>query len=264
MYNQKGLYILDLNHVCAVARFEIKLISRSKSIKLLSMFSIFFVLFFIIWSHYVYYSYTFLPGALAVKAFFWLSILKILFSPFIAPVFIKENQLTDSFKALYPRPFSNMSYILGKMLGFTLVMLIIDYFFMSAFFVSDIILGKHTMSLWPYLLYPLIITMPLSFFVFGMNTFLGYIKYPLVFVGTYILLIVFLPFKDIESVRHLDLAAITLPLAYSTFTGFYNFSQIIIQRMIYICGGLGLVMCAVIVSQFSRRSISMKMNLVSL
>jgi hypothetical protein len=110
------------------------------------------------------------------------------------------------------------------------------------------------MSLWPYLVYPLIMTIPLCFTVFGVNALLGYLWYPLVYAGTLLMAMVFIPAGDTESVRYLDLPALTLPLAYSTFTGFFDIGMVIIQRMIYVFGGVGLVLGAVIVSEKFRRS----------
>ena len=245
----------NVHHIYAVAGTEAKLLLRTIAIKFLWVISLLYVLFFTVLSLSGGYRYEpVIPGTLATKCFFWFSIYKILFSPFLAPVFVREDSRNDSFRALSARPFTNADYLFGKMFGFTGVMLLTDYVFMFVLFVTSILMGDFPVIIWPYLLYPLFITVPLSFFLFGYTVFLALIKYSLAFFGTVCVIMVFLPLKDVESLRSLDLGAITLPLAYSSLTGFYDVSLIFIQRMIFVFAGLGLVCGACLLSEFARRS----------
>ncbi|MFC1542178.1 hypothetical protein ACFL50_07000, partial [Candidatus Latescibacterota bacterium] len=164
------------------------------------------------------------------------------------------------YQTISPRPFTNKSYILGKLLGFIGVMLSMDYFFMLMLFVSSLLLPNMSASVWPYLLYPIIITFPLCIFLFGSNVLAAQIFYPLVYFIPFVVVIYLLPLADIESARHLDLGAITLPLAYSAITGFTiitpqtsNVTFLLIQRMIFVLIGIGFVFGASLIMNFRRR-----------
>ncbi|MFC1490689.1 hypothetical protein ACFL6K_05720 [Candidatus Latescibacterota bacterium] len=243
----------NFKHIFAVAKIEAKLLSRSTTFKIL--FAVFFLitLFWVVVSHLGDDLILLVPGALALKCFFFFSLIRMLLSSFLAPVFIRDDRNMDSYKAVSTRPFTNTSYIFGKLLGYTGVMLVMDYFFMVILLVSSLILPNMANSLWPYLLYPIIITLPLCVFLFGVNVFAAQIFYPLVYFIPLVMVMFFLPLADLKTTRYLDLAGITLPLAYSAITGFYKIGFVISQRLIYVFSGLAFVWASCLLSNFTRR-----------
>ncbi len=254
----------NLHHIFTVAKVEAKLLRRSITIKIFWLISLLSIVFIVFFPQYGMWSYdSFLPGMQAANCFFFFSILKILLSPFLSPVFIYEDSKNDSYEALSPRPFYNLSYMFGKMFGFTSVMLVTDYFFMFVLYIYYLLNYNYSSTLWPYLLYPIIITIPLSIFVFGMNAFAARIRYHLVYLMPIVMVLVFLPLQDVESKRFLDLGALTIPLAYSAVTGFYNVKLLIIQRLIFVFAGIGFVISASLIMETVRHSFHKKMNVIS-
>ncbi|MFC1552164.1 hypothetical protein ACFL6P_06305 [Candidatus Latescibacterota bacterium] len=248
----------NIQHIIAIAKVEALLQLRSKPIRYLFGISSIVVLNFL----YFYLIRTFniysplIPGTLAVKSFFWLSLFKIMLSPFIVPSFIREDAEQNTFMSLSVRPFTNESYFLGKIFGYTGVMIVSDYIFMFVLFVSALIFNGYSTSVWPFLLYPIIITIPLSIFVFGFCTLLATIRYHLTYLSPIVMILFFLPLEDLESTRFLDLGAVTLPLAYSMVTGFADMQYIVIQRLIFVSAGIGMILGASLLLEFRRRSIT--------
>ncbi|MFC1537981.1 hypothetical protein ACFL6H_01030 [Candidatus Latescibacterota bacterium] len=205
---------------------------------------------------------SFLPGMQAANCFFLFSIFKIILSPFLSPVFIYEDRKNDSYHALSPRPYNNLSYLFGKMFGFTGVMLVTDYFFVFLLYIYYILNYNYSSTLWPYLLYPIIITAPLSIFVFGINAFAARIRYSLVYIIPILMILVFIPLQDVESKRFLDLGALTIPLAYSAITGFYDVKLLIIQRLVFVFAGFGFLVSASLIMETVRHSLPKKKTII--
>ena len=244
---------MNLNRLFAILKVELTLLMRSMAVKLLWGVCFLVTLALVFLSHVDTFQPA-IPGVLATKAFVWFSILRILTAPFIAPVFVHDDRKHDSFQSLSLRPFTNTEYLFGKLFGFTGVMLLADYTCMAVLLVNALFLPAIPFSPWPYLVYPLILTLPLCVFLFGATALAARIYYPLVYLLPVVFALFFIPLQDTEIARLFDLGGITLPLAYSAMNGFHEIDRSIVQRMLFLLGGLAFMLITTSFMHFSRRA----------
>ncbi|MDZ7378390.1 MAG: xanthan lyase, partial [candidate division KSB1 bacterium] len=236
--------MLSLHNIWTVARFEIKTLLRSWFFRIFAGLAVvgLFVLNLLLLTNVGNSPWIFrgLPASVPYLNLSLLNVVQAVIAVFLASDFLKRDKKLDTTEVVYMRSMTNGDYVFGKtlgiflvFLGLNLVVLLVAGIFHAAF--SDLPFGIK-----PYLYYPLLISLPTLFYVFGLAfllmslirnqavTFvvlLGYIGLTLFVLG--------------GKVHHLfDYMSFNVPLMYSDFVGFGDVGKILIHRGIYFCLGV--------------------------
>jgi ABC-type transport system involved in multi-copper enzyme maturation permease subunit len=162
---------------------------------------------------------------------------------FLASEFLKQDRKNDTVEVIYARSMTNGQYILGKTLGILAVFLVLNLVVLFIGIGFSLIGNLGSQSAFPYLAYPLLISLPTLTFILGLSFFL------MVLVRnqavTFILLIGYIAltvFYLSKKAYHLfDYIAFNVPMMYSSISGFGNFGEILLHRSIYFVLGVGLI-----------------------
>ncbi len=166
---------------------------------------------------------------------------------FLASEFLKQDRKNDTVEVIYARSMTNGQYILGKTLGILAVFLVLNLIVLFIGIGFSLIGNFGSQSAFPYLVYPLLISLPTLIFILGLSFFL------MVLVRnqavTFILLIGYIAltvFYLSKKAYHLfDYIAFNVPMMYSSISGFGNFSEILLHRSIYFVLGVGFILLTV-------------------
>ncbi|MDZ7339113.1 MAG: hypothetical protein ONB30_11290 [candidate division KSB1 bacterium] len=262
--------MLSLHNIWTVARFEIKTLLRSWFFRIFAGLAVvgLFVLNLLLLTNVGNSPWIFrgLPASVPYLNLSLLNVVQAVIAVFLASDFLKRDKKLDTTEVVYMRSMTNGDYVFGKTLGIFLVflglnlaVLLVAGIFHAAF--SDLPFGIK-----PYLYYPLLISLPTLFYVFGLAfllmslirnqavTFvvlLGYIGLTLFVLG--------------GKVHHLfDYMSFNVPLMYSDFVGFGDVGKILIHRGIYFCLGVSFIGATVLLLRRLPQSVAMTRTAIAL
>ena len=166
---------------------------------------------------------------------------------FLASEFLKQDRKNDTIDVIYVRSMTNGQYILGKTLGILSVFLVLNIIILLTGYWLFILSNIASQSLFAYLTYPLLISVPTLVFILGLSFFImTLIKNQavtfIILIG-YIALTVFYLSKKVYHV--FDYIAYQVPMMYSSINGFASFNEILLHRSIYLLLGIGLILLTV-------------------
>ncbi len=159
---------------------------------------------------------------------------------FISGDFFKRDRKLNTSEVFYIRSMSNASYLMGKALGVFILFLGMNFIVITLSLVIHLIFSETTFNIVPYVLYPLLISLPSFTYMLGLSFILmrlikNQAVVVLVLIGYFALTLFFL---SQDAYFLFDFFTMQLPLAYSDFVGFANLEVVIIHRTIYFLCGL--------------------------
>ncbi len=255
--------MLSLHNIWTVARFEMKTLLRSWFFRIFAGLAVvgLFVLNLLLLTNVGNSPWIFraLPASVPYMNLSLLNVVQAVIAVFLASDFLKRDKKLDTTEVVYMRSMTNGDYVFGKTLGIFLVflglnvaVLLVARIFHAAF--SDLPFGIK-----PYLYYPLLISLPTLFYVFGLAlllmslirnqavTFvvlLGYIGLTLFVLGS-------------KAHQLFDYMSFNVPLMYSDFVGFGDVSKILVHRGIYFCLGVSFIAATVLLLRRLPQSVAM-------
>lgn len=166
---------------------------------------------------------------------------------FLASEFLKQDKKNDSVEVIYVRSISNFEYILGKTLGILSVFLILNILVLMLGTGFSFLNNSSSTNFFAYLVYPLLISLPTLIFIFGLSFFLMVLiknqAVTFILLLGYIALTIF--YLNDKAFHVFDFIAYTVPMMYSSISGFSNLDEIILHRGIYFLIGIGLILITV-------------------
>jgi hypothetical protein len=142
---------------------------------------------------------------------------------------------------------TNGQYILGKTLGILSVFLVLNIIILLMGIGFSFLSNVASQSLFAYLTYPLLISLPTLVFILGLSFFImALVKnqaVTFIILTGYIALTVFYLNKKVYHV--FDYIAYQVPMMYSSISGFASFNEILLHRSIYLLLGIGLILLTV-------------------
>jgi len=166
---------------------------------------------------------------------------------FLASEFLKQDKKNDSVEVIYVRSISNFEYILGKTLGILSVFFILNVLVLMIGTGFSFLNNSSSTNFFAYLIYPLLISLPTLIFVFGLSFFLMVLiknqAVTFILLLGYIALTIF--YLNEKAFHVFDFIAYTVPMIYSSISGFSNLDEILLHRGIYFLIGIGLILMTV-------------------
>ncbi|MFC1725278.1 hypothetical protein ACFL4T_06600 [candidate division KSB1 bacterium] len=259
--------MISLGKIKTIAIYEARTLFRSWFFRIFLLISLLALIFINValfmlptTSRWMYFG---IPSSIPYLNILLFSIIQSVICMIMASDFLKYDYKLDTTEVIYIRSMTNVDYVFGKVVGiffvFTalniivlLIAFIFNYFFVETSLVPEV-----------YLLYPLIISLPTIVFIIGLTFFVMIlIKSQAV---TFILLLSYCSIAILflsQKLNHLfDFTGFYMPLMYSDFTGFSNFTEILSQRGIYFLFGAALIFAAALM--LKRLPQSRTMNRVS-
>ncbi len=166
---------------------------------------------------------------------------------FLASEFLKQDRKNDTVEVIYARSMTNGQYILGKTLGILAVFLVLNLVVLLIGIGFSLIGNFGSQSAFPYLTYPLLISLPTLTFILGLSFFLMVLvknqAVTFILLIGYIALTVFYLSK--KAYHIFDYIAFDVPMMYSSISGFGNFGEILLHRSIYFVLGIGFILLTI-------------------
>ncbi|MCB6974080.1 MULTISPECIES: golvesin C-terminal-like domain-containing protein [Butyricimonas] len=234
-----------------IARYEAKAITREWSFKVVTVLSVLIVAFLHVITQssikepeWIAIS---LPSAIPFANVYLVNILQIIIAIFWAGNFLREDKYVDANSSVSARPFSNMELLLGKTLGFILVILCLDILLGIIALSIHLLASDSPFVFSPYVFYFLTITCPILFFITGFTICVKGIARN--FALACVLLLAFLYFGVFFGKGVLygafDILALGMPNAFSDVTGFADSSSFLLQRFSFLAWGCGLIILGI-------------------
>ncbi|MQY80015.1 MAG: hypothetical protein GH151_12615 [Bacteroidetes bacterium] len=235
-----------------IARFEIKTLLRSWFFRIFSILAIIILTFYNVITMtetgsglWIFHS---IPSSVPYVNMLLLNVIQAIIAVFLASDFLKRDSKLDTTEVIYIRSMTNGVYVLGKTLGIIIVFLGLNFIVLFIAGMINVFVPDVPFSIYPYLWYPFLISLPTLVFIFGLSfLFMVIIKNQAV---TFIVLLGYIAttlFFLSGKLHHLfDYMAFTVPLMYSDFVGFGNISEILIHRGIYFFFGLGFIFITIL------------------
>jgi len=177
-----------------------------------------------------------------------LNIVQVVIVIFISGDFFKRDTKLNTSEVFYIRSMTNATYLIGKALGVFLLFLGMIIITILYSLVIHLLFSETTFNIIPYLLYPVLISLPSFIFMIGLSFFLmrlirNQAVVVLVLLGYFALTLFYL---SVENYFIYDFMAWRIPLAYSDFTGIANLNQILLQRGIYFFSGILFILLTIL------------------
>jgi hypothetical protein len=243
-----------------IALYEAKLLFRSWGFRIFSALGLIILTLLTIGIGttvvYAPYSFHSLSGSLPLNSIKLFNVFQGIIAAFLATEFFKRDRRHDTNEVVYARSFSNLEYILGKVAGILGVFALLNIAVMLITFVVHLFFSDTVFAWQPYLLYPLLISLPTVVFMVGISVLLvtlirsqavvfilmlGYSFLVLVFIGSHQFYL-------------WDSYAFYQPLVYSDFIGTGNLREFLQVRGVYLLSGIGLIGASVLLTCRLRQS----------
>ena len=229
--------------IWTVARYETRLLWRSWAFRL---FSGSVLLFLFIFNLVVISPMTNAPHYLrAVSGHLPLFNLKLLnlyqgvIVSFLAAEFIKRDRQQDTVQTIFVRSFSNLDYVLGKLLGLVFLFGGLHMLALSGIAAGHYFFATVPFAWQPYVFFPLIVTAPTLIFIVGLTWLLTSLLRNQALVSICLLGISFFCFAAGQHFYYVaDIFSFFIPLTYSDFTGFGHLNQLASVRSMHVLFGL--------------------------
>jgi ABC-type transport system involved in multi-copper enzyme maturation permease subunit len=237
--------------ILTVAKFEVKTLLRSWFFRIFSAIIIVFLLFFnIVESTEVGnsgFEDRILPGGLVYMNLWILNIVQSIIAVFLSSDFLSRDKKLDTTEVIYTRSMSNFEYVFGKTLGIFYVFGGLNLLVLAFTFVINVISPDAGFSLLTYLIYPFIISIPTLIFVLGVSFFVMQLvknqAITFILVLGYIAICLF--YLKSSSYGVWDFLGFFTPMAYSSYIGLGNFTQLLFVRGGYLLIGLSFMFLTV-------------------
>ena len=168
---------------------------------------------------------------------------------FLAAEFIKRDRRQDTVQTIFARSFTNLDYILGKLLGLLLLFAGLQLLLLGGLAAGHGLFADVPFAWQPYLLLPLLVTLPTLIFTVGLTWLLISLLRNQALVSMGVLGISFFCFVLGDRFYYcLDVFAFFVPLAYSDFVGLGNLDQLLAVRSSHLLFGLACIGLTVLLS----------------
>ncbi|MFN8258506.1 MAG: hypothetical protein U0W24_22650 [Bacteroidales bacterium] len=238
---------MNLSLVNNIARYEMKTLLRSWFFRIFAGMAVFglciFNLAMNIESSGAPWIYRALPAAIPYANLIILNLGQAIVAIFLASEFLKQDRKNDTVEVIYSRSMTNGEYIAGKTIGILLVFFILNVLVLIIGIGFSFLSNDSSSSILSLLVYPLLISLPTLFFIFGLSFFLMILLKNqavtfLVLLG-YIALTVF--YLNQKFYHVFDFIAYHVPMMYSSISGFGNLREILLHRGIFLMAGIALI-----------------------
>jgi len=245
--------MLSLLNIRTVARFEIKTLLRSWFFRIFSLLTLFILGFFdlmVITDAGANPPWMFraIPSSIPYFNLQIFNLVQAVIIVFLASDFLKRDKKLDTTDVIYIRSMSNGDYVIGKTIGVFAVFFLLNIAVLLLALIFNLI-QTDTPVVWSaYLYYPLIISLPTLLFITGLSFLMMVILRNQAI--TFIILLGYIAstlfFLTAKYNYIFDYMAFKLPLMYSDFIGFGNFSEILVQRGIYLFSGISFIFLTIL------------------
>jgi ABC-type transport system involved in multi-copper enzyme maturation permease subunit len=245
-----------------IALYEAKLLFRSWGFRIFSALALIVITLVtigigttVVPAPYFFFS---LSGSLPLNSIKLFNVFQGIIAAFLAAEFFKRDRRHDTNQVVYARSFSNLEYILGKVIGILGVLALLNIVVMLITLVVHLFFSDTVFAWQPYLFYPLLISLPTVVFVVGISILLvtlirsqavvfvlmlGYSFLVLVFIGSHQFCL-------------WDSYAFYQPLIYSDFIGWGNLGDFLQVRGVYLLLGIGFIGASVFLIRRLRQSMA--------
>lgn len=243
-----------------IALYEAKLLFRSWGFRIFSALALIIITLLtigigttVVPTPYFFFS---LSGSLPLNSIKLFNVFQGIIAAFLATEFFKRDHRHDTNQVVYARSFSNLEYILGKVIGILGVFALLNIVVMLITLVVHLFFSDTVFAWQPYLFYPLLISLPTVVFMVGISILLvtlirsqavvfilmlGYSFLVLVFIGSHQFCL-------------WDSYAFYQPLVYSDFIGWGNIGEFMQVRGVYLLLGIGFIGASVFLIRRLRQS----------
>lgn len=236
--------MISLKNIWTISQYEGKVLWRNWFFRILAIAGIFFETFFNVavfteadnprW--YALSNNSVMPYACMLL----ISIPQAAAVIFLATGLVKKDKKLDTNEVFFVRAMSNLDYVLGKALALFKLFFLLDLVFLVISMIFNLTGTYTTFNPAPYVLYPLVTSMPTIIFTTGISFLLvTLIK------NQPVTIILLLGIAGVELIYYfdqfsniLDFSAFRLPMLTSEISGFADFEFAILQRSFYIITGM--------------------------
>lgn len=239
--------MFSLYNIRVVARYEMKVLWRSWFFRIFSGIALGFITLMTIGILARFsnapWALKGIPSMIPYMNIKLLNVAQAIIAIFLASDFLKRDKKADTTEVVYMRSIDNMDYVFGKTIAVIFMFLALNFVLLSIAFIIHFFFSDTFFNIYPYLLYPLYISLPTLIFVVG----LAYILMLLTrnqAVTTVLLLgyagtVLFFLRGKVHS--FFDFFAFQMPFMFSDITGFGNLKDILLLRGFYVIIGLSFI-----------------------
>ena len=239
---------MNLLNINTVARYEAKILKRSWLFRILAVLSLVGVIAFqimvqgdlnfwtswnlIAMSSYIPYMNLYLFGmAMAVTVVF------------LGGELLNRDRKLDTMEIIYARSMSNADYVVGKSWGIVRVFMGLAFISMLLGGIVNLFLSDAPFNGFIYLFYWIVFLFPSLGFIMGLTFFVSSVVRNKALTILFLLGYVFLTiFYLNERERGLyDFLGSTIPNTFSDLTGYPNLGSVLLQRLVWLSLGMGLI-----------------------
>lgn len=181
-----------------------------------------------------------IPSFVPYTNVYLLNIVQSVMIAFLATDLVKRDHKLNSMEVVYVRSMSNFVFLIGRAIGILILFVLLNLVLLISAGVIHTIFGEPNFASLPYLIYPLIISIPSMLFVLGLTLLIMRIvrnqAVTIVIVIGYLAFILFYAVNKIYGI--LDIFAIVMPLISSDFVGIPDLGFLLLQRGIYFFSGM--------------------------
>ncbi|MGB5990369.1 MAG: hypothetical protein WBG43_11615 [Marinifilaceae bacterium] len=189
-----------------------------------------------------------LPANMPYVNIKFLNIIQSIIAIFLASGFLKKDKQLDTSVVIYVRPMSNVEYVIGKTLGVFRLFMGLNILSLLFTFIMNIVAIKGIPDIVPYIIYPLLISVPSLIFIFGLAfVCMSFVKNQsitfLLLLGYVVTCVIYLGSRMSPI---FDYTSFHLPLLYSDIVGFSNLTEVLLHRGGYLLIGIGLIFLTIV------------------
>lgn len=241
---------MDIHNINTIARYEVKLLKRSWLFRIFATLALLGVSFtIVVYQTKIFNPYDTIWSRVAVSSLmpfvciYLYNVAQSIIVIFLAGSFLKRDKKLDTAEVIYVRPMSNADYIIGKTWGIVQVFLSLNVIILLITAFLNILIAQSPFSFFPYIFYLLTISIPSLFFILGLSfTAMCLLKNQAVTFMVMLGVVGMVFFYLTESLFGVfDFFGVHLPAIFSDVTGHADIYPFLLQRMIYLLAGIGLL-----------------------
>ena len=170
-------------------------------------------------------------------------LVQLFFSLFLAGRFLFEKRSASTMDCTRVRPYSNVEFLWGKVLGFFGITVMVDVVLMGIALFIHLFASSSPFALCPYLFYFFTLTLPTLVFATGLALLVKSVARSQALSIVILGLLFYLNMAFAPRFLHgvLDLLASSLPNAFSEWTGFSGLGDYLLQRGAFLAVGIGML-----------------------
>ena len=255
--------VINLGVIWIVARCEARLLWRSWAFRLSAAVALVFLFFFNLvliapFSNIPHHSRA-LSSGLPLTSIRLLSLYLGMVAAFLATEFVKRDRQQDTAQTGFVHSFTNIDYLVGKMLGVAAVfgalhvVVLVPVAVIHRFFASDTVFAWQ-----PYVLLTLFSSLPTLIFTIGLSCLLVTLlrSQALVFAVMVAISMLFLIVLGPRYFYYFDTFGFWVPQVYSDFVGLGNLEQLLLVRGTHALFGVGCIALTALLSSRLRQSLA--------